>query len=157
VKPDDVLKALAGTSLESSNPAANYQNATRWGDLLFLSGKSVRGPVNGKAPVGRLGKELTVEDGKQFARQVALELLLVLRDELGSPDKVKQIIEVQGFVNATSEFEDHAKVLDGASDVFVEVLGAAGVHSRSVFGAISLRGGHPIILRAIVGIEGHQR
>lgn len=153
LSPDDILKKLAGPVVNASNPAANYQNATRWGDLIFLSGKSVRGPVDGKAPQGRLGEEFTVEDGKKFARQVALELLLVLRDELGSLQKVKQLIEVQGFVNATSEFEDHAKVLDGASDVFVEVLGQAGIHSRSVFGAISLRGGHPVILRAIVGVE----
>lgn len=156
MKPDDILKALTGSTLEASNPAANYQNATRWGDLIFLSGKSVREPVNGKEPKGRLGENFTIEEGKSFARQVALELLLVLRDELGSLDKVKQIIEVQGFVNATSEFEDHAKVLDGASDVLVEVLGAAGIHSRSVFGAISLRGGHPVILRAIVGVESHR-
>lgn len=145
---DKKLDDLLGNCLTASTPAANYRNATRWGDLLFLSGKSARTPVRGK-----LGAEFTVEDGKRFAREVALELLLVLREELGSLDRVKQFVELQGFVNATETFEEHAKVLDGASDVLVEILGKRGVHSRSVLGAISLRGGHPIILRAVVGID----
>ncbi|MFT4506023.1 RidA family protein [Caballeronia sp. 15711] len=114
---------------------------------MFFSGKSVRAPVRGK-----IGAEFNVEDGQRFAREVALELLLVLRDELGSLARVKQFVDLQGFVNATETFEDHAKVLDGASDVLVEVLGGNGIHSRSVLGATSLRDGHPIILRAVVGI-----
>lgn len=150
---DERLIGLIGTERRASTPAANYNNATRWGDLIFLSGKSVSGPVNGKSPKGKLGTEFSVEDGRAFAREAALELLTVLRDEVGSLDKVKQVIEVQGFVNAHPDFEDHAKVLDGASDVLVEVLGDAGVHSRSVFGAVSLRGSHPVILRAIVGVS----
>ncbi|WP_144110443.1 RidA family protein [Paraburkholderia sp. BCC1886] len=144
---DKKLEDLIGSERRASAPAANYQNATRWGDLIFLSGKSLRESVR-----GRLGAEFTVEDGQRFARQVALELLLVLRDELGSLDRIKQFVELQGFVNATADFEDHAKVLDGASDVLVEVLGNVGIHSRSVFGASSLRGGQPVILRAVVGI-----
>jgi enamine deaminase RidA (YjgF/YER057c/UK114 family) len=92
---------------------------------------------------GKLGAEFTVEDGQRLAKQAALELLLVLRDELGSLDRVKQFVELQGFVNATPDFEDHAKVLDGASDVLVDVLGEVGIHSRSALGAISLRAGIP--------------
>jgi enamine deaminase RidA (YjgF/YER057c/UK114 family) len=144
---DKKLDDLIGSSQTASTPAANYRNATRWGNLIFLSGKSVRAPVRGK-----IGAEFNVEDGQRFAREVALELLLVLRDELGSLARVKQFVELQGFVNATETFEEHAKVLDGASDVLVEVLGENGIHSRSVLGATSLRGGHPIILRAVVGI-----
>lgn len=145
--PDATLDRLLGGPVAASSPAANYRNAVRWGDLVFLSGKSVRGPVKGK-----LGRDFTLEEGAAFAREVALELLLALRDEVGSLDKVKQVIELQGFVNATEAFEDHAKVLDGASNAFVEVFGDAGIHARSVFGATSLRGGHPVILRAIVGV-----
>lgn len=149
---DQRLLTLVGPDRKASAPAANYNNATRWGDLIFLSGKSVSTPEGGSAPKGKLGTDFTVKDGYALARDVALELLVVLRDEPGSLEKVGRVIEVQGFVNADPTFEDHAKVLDGASDVLVEVLGDVGIHSRSVFGAVSLRGGHPVILRAIVGV-----
>ncbi|SAK90358.1 endoribonuclease L-PSP [Caballeronia arationis] len=150
---DERLNCLIEPGRTSSNPKANYRNATRWGDLVFVSGKSANGAVGGKAPHGRLGDTLTLADGVAFAREAALELLLVLRDELGSLDKVRQVLDLQGFVNADASFEDHAKVLDGASDVLAEVLGEAGVHARSVFGAVSLRGGQPVILRAVVGVS----
>lgn len=145
---DRRLDDFIGSVRTANSPAANYRNATRWGNLMFLSGKSVRESVRGK-----LGEDFTTEDGQRFAREVALELLLVLRDELGSLDRIKQFVELQGFINATENFEDHAKVLDGASNVLVEVLGEIGIHSRSVLGATSLRGGHPIVLRAVVGID----
>jgi enamine deaminase RidA (YjgF/YER057c/UK114 family) len=146
---DKKLDELMGGTFKASTPAAHYRNATRWGNVIFLSGKSVREPVKGK-----IGAEFTVEDGQRFAREVALELLLVLRDELGSLSRIRQFVELQGFINATDSFENHAQVLDGASDALVEVLGEIGVHSRSVLGAASLRGGHPIVLRAIVGVDG---
>jgi enamine deaminase RidA (YjgF/YER057c/UK114 family) len=152
MSPDNKLLALVGEHFKASSPAANYANATRWKDLIFLSGKSVRGPVNGKDPKGKLGIDFTTAEGAAFARQVGLELLVVLRDELGTLNKVQKVLELQGFVNASIDFEEHAKVLDGASDVIVEVLGDVGVHSRSVFGAVSLRENHPVILRATVGI-----
>jgi enamine deaminase RidA (YjgF/YER057c/UK114 family) len=139
---DERLNCLIEPGRTSSNPKANYRNATRWGDLVFVSGKSANGAVGGKAPHGRLGDTLTLADGVAFAREAALELLLVLRDELGSLDKVRQVLDLH-----------HAKVLDGASDVLAEVLGEAGVHARSVFGAVSLRGGQPVILRAVVGVS----
>lgn len=145
---DRKLAELVGNVGRASAPAAHYRNATRWENLLYLSGKSAR-----NAPKGRLGAELSLEEGQRIARDTALELLLVLRDELGSLNRVRQFVELQGFINATADFEDHAKVLDGASDVLVEVLGPVGVHSRSVFGASSLRSGNPVILRAVVGAE----
>ncbi|EKS71056.1 MULTISPECIES: RidA family protein [Caballeronia] len=150
---DERLDRLIDPERTSSNPKANYRNATRWGDLVFVSGKSAGAAIDGKPSKGRLGDTLTLEDGVSFAREAALELLLVLRDELGSLERVKQVLDVQGFVNADAAFEDHAKVLDGASDLLVEVLGDAGVHARSVFGAVSLRGGQPVILRAVVGVS----
>jgi enamine deaminase RidA (YjgF/YER057c/UK114 family) len=150
---DERLNRLIEPGRTSNEPRANYRNATRWGDLIFVSGKSASGAVGDKPPKGRLGDTLTLADGIVFAREAALELLLVLRDELGSLDHVGQVLDVQGFVNADASFEDHAKVLDGASDLLVEVLGDAGVHARSVFGAVSLRGGQPVILRAVVGVR----
>src|SRR5688500_9870509 len=134
-----------------SAPAANYANAVRTGNLLFIAGKAPL-PENGKLPRGRLGREFSAEDGYRFARSAAVDLIAVMRAELGSLDKVARVVEVQGFLNAMPEFEDHAKVLNGCSDLLVEVFQAKGVHARSVLGASSLRGGLPVILRAVVEV-----
>jgi enamine deaminase RidA (YjgF/YER057c/UK114 family) len=134
-----------------SAPAANYANAVRTGNLLFIAGKAPL-PENGKLPKGRLGREFSVEDGYRFARSAAIDLIAVMRIELGSLDLVARVVEVQGFLNATVEFEDHAKVLNGCSDLLVEVFGERGVHARSVLGASSLRGGLPVILKAVVEV-----
>jgi enamine deaminase RidA (YjgF/YER057c/UK114 family) len=105
-----------GISLPSGTaPAANYANAVRAGNLLFIAGKGPL-PENGVLPKGGLGREYSVEDGYRFARSAALDLIAVMRAELGSLDRVVRVVEVQGFVNATPEFEDHAKVLNGCSD-----------------------------------------
>lgn len=141
-----------GLSLPSgSAPAANYANAVRSGNLLFIAGKAPL-PQDGKLPWGKLGREYTVEDGYRFARSAAIDLIAVARAELGSLDRVARVVEVQGFVNAIDEFEDHAKVLNGCSDLLVEVFGERGVHARSVLGANSLRGGLPIVIKATIEI-----
>ena len=141
-----------GLTLPSgSAPAANYANAVRSGNLLFIAGKAPL-PEDGKLPKGRLGDEFTTEDGYRFARSAALDLIAVMRTELGSLDHVSRVVEVQGFVNAVPEFEDHAKVMNGCSDLLVEVFEERGVHARSVLGASSLRGGLPVILKAIVEV-----
>lgn len=141
-----------GISLPSgSAPAANYANAVRTGNLLFIAGKAPL-PENGKLPKGRLGREFTAEQGYAFARSAALDLIAVMRSELGSLDRVARVVEVQGFLNAIPEFEDHAKVLNGCSDLLVEVFGKQGIHARSVLGANSLRGGLPLVLKAVVEV-----
>ena len=145
------LAALGLTLPSGSAPAANYANAVRSGNLLFIAGKAPLAE-GGKLPKGRLGGEFTTEDGYRFARSAALDLIAVMRAELGSLDYVSRIVEVQGFVNAVPEFEDHAKVMNGCSDLLVEVFEARGVHARSVLGASSLRGGLPVILKAIVEV-----
>ena len=104
----------------------------RSGNLLFIAGKAPL-PENGKLPKGRLGSEFTAEDGYRFARSAALDLIAVMRTELGSLDKVVRVVEVQGFLNAVPEFEDHAKVLNGCSDLLVEVFGERGIHARPGF------------------------
>jgi enamine deaminase RidA (YjgF/YER057c/UK114 family) len=151
VSAEQRIKEL-GLSLPSgSAPAANYANAVRTGNLLFISGKAPL-PENGKLPKGRLGREFTTEDGYRFARSAALDLIAVMRTELGSLDHVARVVEVQGFLNAIPEFEDHAKVLNGCSDLLVEVFRERGIHARSVVGASSLRGGLPVILKAVVEV-----
>jgi enamine deaminase RidA (YjgF/YER057c/UK114 family) len=141
-----------GLALPSgSSPAANYVNAVRTGNLLFIAGKAPL-PENGKLPRGRLGREFTAEDGYRLARSAALDLIAVMRAELGSLDQVARIVEVQGFLNAVPEFEDHPKVLNGCSDLLVDVFGERGRHARSVLGASSLRSGLPLVLKAVVEI-----
>ena len=141
-----------GLSLPSgSAPAANYANAVRSGNLLFIAGKAPL-PESGTLPRGKLGREFTVDDGYRFARSATLDLIAVIRAELGSLDRVARIVEVQGFVNATEEFEEHAKVLNGCSDLLVEVFGERGIHARSVLGANSLRSNVPVIVKAVVEI-----
>lgn len=139
-----VLPAGAG-------PAGNYANAVRTGNLLFVSGKAPSAE-NGKHPKGRLGREYTTEEGYRFARSAALELIAAVRAELGSLDAVARVVEVQGYLNATPEFEAHAKVLDGCSDLLVEVFAKRSLHARSVLGANSLRNGLPVVLRCIVEV-----
>jgi len=148
---DQRVKELGIVLPEGSAPAANYANAVRTGNLLFIAGKAPL-PENGKLPKGRLGREFTAEDGYRFARSAAIDLIAVMRSELGLLDRVARVVEVQGFLNAVPEFEDHAKVLNGCSDLLVAVFGKRGVHARSVLGASSLRGGLPVILKAVVEV-----
>ncbi|GDY14409.1 LysR family transcriptional regulator [Planctomycetota bacterium] len=137
-------------------PAANYANAVRTGDLLFIAGKAPAA-VDGRLPTGRLGREFTTAQGYAFARSAGLELLAVIRDALGSLDQVEKVVEVQGFLNTTEEFTEHPKVLDGLSDLLIEVFGERGVHVRSVLGAQSLRGGLPLVVKAVVEVQRSQQ
>lgn len=146
------IKELGIELPSGSAPAANYANAVRSGNLLFIAGKAPL-PEGGRLPKGRLGREFTTDDGYRFARSAALDLIAVMRAELGSLDKVARVVEIQGFLNAVPEFEDHAKVLNGCSDLLVEIFGQRGVQARSVLGASSLRGGLPVILKGIVEVR----
>jgi enamine deaminase RidA (YjgF/YER057c/UK114 family) len=135
-----------------SAPVANYVNAVRAGNLLYLAGKGPRADAQGVRPTGKLGREFTAEQGYQHARSVGLDLLAVMRAELGSLDRVKRVVKVLGMVNAVPEFTDHPKVINGCSDLFVEVLGEAGKHARSAVGMGSLPMGIPVEIEAIVEV-----
>jgi enamine deaminase RidA (YjgF/YER057c/UK114 family) len=148
---EENLKTLGLTLPAVSGPFANYANAVRTGNLLFIAGKSC-GPENGVYPKGKLGREYDAKEGYRFARSAGLALLSVMRHELGSLDHVARVVEVQGFVNATEDFEEHAQVLNGCSDLLMEVFGERGLHVRSVLGASSLRSGLPVIVRATVEV-----
>jgi enamine deaminase RidA (YjgF/YER057c/UK114 family) len=118
---------------------------------LFLAGKAPL-PEQGRLPKGKLGREFSTEDGYRFARSAALNLIAVMKAELDSLDRVARIVEVQGVLNTTEDFEDHAQVLNGCSDLLMEVFEEKGVHARSVLGANSLRAGVPLVLRAVVEV-----
>jgi len=135
-----------------SSPVANYVNAVRTGNLLFLAGKGPRAE-NGKRPSGKVGRDYTAEQAYQHARTVGMDLLAVMRAELGSLDKVKRVVKVLGMVNAVPEFQDHPKVINGCSDLFVEVLGERGKHARSAVGMGSLPMGIPVEIECIVEVE----
>jgi enamine deaminase RidA (YjgF/YER057c/UK114 family) len=135
-----------------SPPIANYVNAVRTGNLLFLAGKGPPGK-DGRRPKGKVGREYTVEQGYQHARSVGLDLIAVMRAELGSLDKVKRIVKVLGMVNALPEFEDQPKVINGCSDLFVQVFGERGKHARSAVGMGSLPMGIPVEIECIVEVE----
>ena len=142
------IQELALVLPEASAPKANYANCVRTGKLLYVSGK---GPMAGQsdAPNGKLGDRYSVEQGYEYAKATGLDILAVVKLELGSLDRVSRVVKLQGFVNATEDFEQHPKVLDGCSDLMVAVFGDKGVHARSVFGANSLRGNLPIIIDSI--------
>jgi enamine deaminase RidA (YjgF/YER057c/UK114 family) len=130
-----------------SAPVANYVNAVRTGNLLFLAGKGPRGVK------GKVGHDFTLEQAYAHARAVGLDLIAVMRAELGSLDKVKRVVKVLGMVNAVPEFEDHPKVINGCSDLFVQVFAERGKHARSAVGMGSLPMGIPVEIECIVEVE----
>ena len=121
-----------------SAPIANYVNAVRTGNLLFLAGKGPRALGDGKRPKGKIGREYTVEQGYQYARTVGLDLLAVMRTELGSLDRVQRIVKLLGMVNCAPGFNDTPAVINGCSDLLVDVFGDAGRHARSAVGMAEL-------------------
>ncbi len=118
-------------------PAGEYVNAVRTGDLLILGGHVPFSPPE-TIVLGKLGADLDVQDGRRAARYAAISALATIRSVLGSLDAVKQIVLVRGVVNAAPDFIGHTQVIDGASEVFVDVFGDAGRHARLAVGMSSL-------------------
>lgn len=137
------------------SPIANFVSWRRAGQLLYLSGQGPRDAA-GKLSVGRLGRDCTVERGYEDARTVGLQILSTIQAAIGSLDHVEAVIKLLGMVNAEPEFGDHPKVINGCSDLLVEVLGERGKHARSAVGMGSLPGGMTVEIEAIVLVaEGH--
>ena len=124
------LNQLGYTLPQPPEPAGNYLPANISGNQLWLAGVGSR-MADGSRIAGKLGIDLTVEQGYEAARWCALNLLSRIKAELGSLDRVERFVKVVGFINSAADFEGQAKVLDGASDLFVELYGASGMHSRS--------------------------
>lgn len=135
-----------------ASPAGRYVSATQAGNLLFTSGRAPRAMDGGPAK-GKLGREYTTAEGYALARSACIDLLALLRHELGTLDRIARFVEVHGAIASTPEFEAHAEVLDGASDLLFEVFGPAGMHVRSVIGVTSLRQGVPLTVRATVELK----
>ncbi len=150
--PEAVLKRLGITLQPPSPPVANYVNAVRTGNLLFLAGKGP-GRADGTYITGKLGQNLSIEEGREAARVTGINLLAVLKAELGDLKKVKRIVKVLGMVNADPAFTDHPKVINGFSDLMVEVFGDKGKHARSAVGMSSLPNNIAVEIEMIVEIE----
>jgi enamine deaminase RidA (YjgF/YER057c/UK114 family) len=135
--PEARLKEM-GIRLDTpSAPAANYVNAVHSGNLVFLAGKGPR-TAEGTLVTGKLGDDMTVDQGYEAARLVAMAQLAVLKDELGNLNRVKRVVKVLGMVNATPDFTEQPEVVNGFSDLMVEVFGEKGKHARAAVGMCSL-------------------
>jgi enamine deaminase RidA (YjgF/YER057c/UK114 family) len=136
----NVEKRLKDAGVELPNaakPVANFVPCVQTGNTLFVSGQVTA--WNGEYRyVGKVGREISLEDGQKAARVCALNVLAQAKAHLGDLDRVQRVVMVQGFVNAVPDFTDHPKVINGASDVFVQAFGDAGKHARFALGAGSL-------------------
>jgi len=151
MKTEARLKKLGIELPAITSPIANYVNAVRTGNLLYLAGKGPGQP--GKPlPVGKVGRDFSIEQAYQLARETGLNLISVMKAELGDLDKVTRIVKVLGMVTATSEYGHQPEVINGCSDLFVEVFGERGKHARSAVGMGSLPRGIPVEIEMIVEV-----
>ena len=136
---DNILAKLHSMGLalpEVPTPVAAYVNCVRSGNLLFLSGGL---PIDTtRKVIGKVPTHVSVDEAKEAARMIMLNRLAVIRDAIGSLDKIKQIVALNGFVNSEADFYDHPQVINGASEFLVELLGDKGKHSRTALGAAAL-------------------
>ncbi|MBP3969172.1 RidA family protein [Bacillus sp. WL1] len=145
--PEDKLSAL-GITLPAIRPAVgNYVSCVKVGNLLFTAGQGV------DEYHGKLGKDISIDEGYKAARQSMLNLLSVVRNELGDLNKVKRIVKLLGFVNSTEDFINQPKVMNGASDVLVDIFGEKGKHARSAVGMAQLPNNTTIEIEMVLEIE----
>lgn len=154
-EPHDAEQRLQALGLELPvplSPSGNFVGSVQSGPLLFLSGKGW--PVSSEVTSHRkVGREISVEEAYGFAREVGLQLLAEARVALGSLRRVRRVVKVLGMVNATPEFTQHPAVINGCSDLFVEVFGEAGKHARSAVGMGSLPRGFAVEIEAIFEVK----
>jgi enamine deaminase RidA (YjgF/YER057c/UK114 family) len=150
--PEEKLASLGLVLPTVPKPVANYL-PYRWaGNLLYLSGQGPR-RADGSIALGKLGRDVTVEDGYQHARLTGLGLLAAAKLAIGELSRIEAVIKLLGMVNAVPDFGDQPKVINGCSDLLVEVLGEAGRHARSAVGMGSLPGGMSVEIEAILLIK----
>ena len=150
--PETNLEVLEITLPEVSPSIANYVGVVRTGDLLFLSGHIPRDSER-EVITGKLGEDTSIEEGYEAARITGIELLATLKAELGDLSKVKRVVKVFGMVNATPDFTGHSQVINGCSDLLVDVFGELGRHARAASGFSSLPVGAVVEIEMIVEIS----
>lgn len=147
--PEEKLTSLGLILPEVPVPVANYV-PYRWaGNLLYLSGQGPKRPDGTYRP-GRLGRDATIEEAYEDARLTGLNLLAVAKSALGELSRIEAVVKLLGMVNAEPDFSDHPKVINGCSDLLVEVLGDAGRHARSAVGMGSLPNRMTVEIEAIL-------
>ncbi|WHY03525.1 RidA family protein [Neobacillus sp. DY30] len=145
--PEEKLQQM-GLELPALRPASgNYVSCVRTGNLLFTSGQGTN------EFRGKLGEDVSIEVGYQAARQCMLNLLAVIKHELGDLSKVKRVIKILGFVNSTPDFTDQPKVMNGSSDLLVEIFGEKGRHGRSAVGMAQLPHNNAVEVEMIIEVE----
>lgn len=150
--PEDKLKELGLTLPAIGTPIANFVHCRRVGDLLYISGQGPR-ENDGTLHTGRLGENTSIEDAYRHAQLVGLNIISIVKNEVGDLGRVKGWVKLFGMVNATPAFGDHPKVINGCSDLLVKVFGDRGRHARSAVGFSGLPGGITVEIEAIVQIK----
>lgn len=150
--PENRLKELHIELSTPVQPIANYVTHVQSGNLLYLSGHAFCGAPSA-VDIGKLGRDLTTEQGYQAARNAGVCVLATIKAALGELSRVKRIVRVLGMVNSTDDFTDHPKVINGFSDLMVEVFGEKGKHVRSAVGMGSLPGGIAVEIEVTLEIE----
>lgn len=147
------LKALGLVLPPAASPIANYVPTHAHGGLLLVSGQVSRA-ADGTIAAGKLGAGASIAEGQAAARLCALAILAQAKAALGDLDRIAQVLKLTGFVNAAPDFTDHPKVVNGCSDLIVEVLGEKGRHTRSAVGVASLPAGAAVEVEAIIAMAG---
>ena len=147
------IQELGITLPESPQPIANYVPTVRTGNLLFVAGLGPAARPDGTTPNGKVGKDLTQEEGYEAARLVGVNLLARLKSSLGDLDRVSRIVKLLSMVNCAPEFTQQPAVANGCSDLLVEVFGERGRHARSAVGMSSLPNDIPVEIEMVVEVR----
>jgi enamine deaminase RidA (YjgF/YER057c/UK114 family) len=145
------IEALGYSLPDVPVPVAAYVNCVRSGNLLFLSGGL---PIDGdKKVIGKVPADVSIEEAQEGARIIILNRLAVVKQEIGSLDKVVRIVTLNGFVNSAPDFHGHPQVVNGASELLIEIFGEKGKHSRTALGAAALPLNVAVEINMIVEVE----
>jgi enamine deaminase RidA (YjgF/YER057c/UK114 family) len=152
MKVEEKLKKIGLELPPAVQPVANYVTAVRTGNLVFLSGQ---GPLreDGTLITGKIGSDMTQDEGYEAARRVGLGLLASLKTEIGDLNKVRRVVKLLGMVNCMPDFVDQPRVINGASDLLVDVFGDKGKHARSAVGMNALPMNIAVEIEMIVEVE----
>ncbi|MFZ4451430.1 RidA family protein [Salibacterium aidingense] len=150
-KVEEKMQELEVELPQPNTPKFSYVATKQFGDYVYTSGQDCR--VNGKLMFeGKLGKDVSVEEGQEAAKQGVINCLSVIKEEIGDLDKIKQVVKILGFVNSTDGFVEQPYVLDGASKFLVEILGEKGKHARSAVACNELPFNTPVEIEMIVEV-----
>ena len=147
--------AKMGIDLPSTPPPiANYVPSVRTGNLLYLSGLGPSAREDGTTPSGKVGADMTTEEGYEAARLTGINILARIKGEIGDLDRVRRVVKLLTMVNSAPDFTEHPAVANGCSDLLAEVFGDKGRHARSAVGVAALPNGIPVEIEAIIEVEG---